>query len=235
MFNKKIIITFLFVLITVLSTAKDNGKILTYKEFIRPEGKNAVINVKIEAITDSEGYVYIPKLKNYNISFDTSEKPEKNKISVGNITYETFKFDAKKEKVAMNIIYNKEDFYEGSKSKQKDSRPDGIKMYKYKFKNSSPVVIDNYSVLISIPKGIELYNMVKPKSSENYKIDITDGYKSVEVVEEGLKPGDKVEVGVNIYVPDSRLKYIVFAICIFISALFLYKRRNQWQVKNLNK
>ena len=235
MFNRKIIFTLIFLMMAAILAAKDNAKILNYKEIIRPNGNDAVVDVRIEALADSEGYVYIPKFKNYEIVFDTVEKPKMEKITIGNMVYEIFKLGQNEEKVNINITYTKADFYKGLKSKQSDSRPDGIKMYKYKFSNNSPVVIENYSVVVKIPEGIELYNMVKPKSAEDYKIDIVDGYKSVEVKEEVLKPGDKVEVGVNIYIPDSRLKYIVFAICAFISALFLYKRRNEWQVKNLNK
>jgi len=218
--------------------SEDMGQVITYSEQIMPkENDDAVLYITVEGVTNEKGSLYVPLYKNADpLSLD---------IVKGSLNADTGKetsvygkkcieyiFNEKNAPVTIKQQYLLKDFYKGKTAKIKDSHPGGISTISYKFNNNIPVGIGSYSVSLSIPKGVELYEVLSPAKSKDYTISMKEGIKTVSVENKKIGSAGSYTVSVNIYRQPVTVKIVIWITAIALSIFLLYKRKDIIKVEN---
>ncbi|MGF1762030.1 hypothetical protein [Aliivibrio kagoshimensis] len=219
---------------TMSANAEDFGKIESYHENIRPIESDGQIEVIVNAVTNSQGQIFLPAYEDGKVLSAVATKGILNsstakveKIHGRDVL--VYQFKNANAAVLLNQTLNVTKLYKEKKAKLKYSHPGGVKRVSYEFINSSPVAIGKYVGSLGVPQGKELYGVVLPEWSKKKKtffIGEQDGYKTVDVVKKKLKPGSEVEFRIRTYQPAAAIKWTMWTLVILLSGALLWKRRD---------
>ncbi len=232
--KKKTLFIMLMMLFSISIFGRDYSVITKLEEEIRPDGSNGNIRVEIEGETNRDGVLFLPYedsviLNNLEILKGSLLTKELARVEVGTLEFIGLQFAQKDAEVKLVANLTDEEFYKGGKSKQKNSYPSKITTVSYSIKNSTPTNIENYSVKIFIPKDIELYKMLTPSKTSDFKLGNEEGMHYV-VVESGkIQSQSKLSVKFDTYVRSGKTEIITLFIILFVTGFFMYKRRSEWK------
>lgn len=211
--------------------ANDYGSIASYSDLVVQNSEDARITTIVEGTTNSEGVLFLPVMKDSRVeSVFTHTGSLKSNVfemtEIGDLKYYEVKFDGTESDVKLEYVQIQEGSYEQGKSKQKGTYPGNIKKIEYKFVNTTPVEIDDYSLEFYVPENTELYN-IKDYDPEDPVLVGGSAYgKFVKYDFGSMDPGEENELEFNVYKQAGIVKGIIWSICIALSVFFLYVKRD---------
>lgn len=231
---KKSIIAILMLILSLSIFADDYSIIKGYKEEIYPEGYDARIEIVIDGKTNDNGVLFLPYeddllVDKIEVTKGNLINEEVVRVEVGSLVFKGITFAEKNEEVSLKVTVKKEGFYTGGKSKQKGSHPNGLKTVKFALLNNTPSKIEDYSVKIFIPEGIELHNMLVPSKTADFDLGIENELKYVFVEKSSIKSQSTFKVEFNTLKRDPKAKLVVYLLTIGFSLFFMWKRKDQWR------
>lgn len=205
------------------------GEIISLKDFVKPDGINAIINTEVKGVTDEQGYLVIPTYDKATITevkvVIGTLKEELVKQTKGDISYYVAQFEEVVSEVVLSIQWHEEGVYEMTSAKIKGSAPGNVKTIKYTMKNTTPIHIGKYQVDFAIPKGYELFSIDKYDPKGGFDIYQEDDYTIGNHEVKKIAPGDQVRLSINISKTATSFKVLMWLMVFVVSAFFLYKNR----------
>lgn len=214
-------------------TASEFGEIGTYREVISPVEKNAMIEVTLTATTADDAKVYLPaydggSIASYQVLSGGNLVSGPQEANVHGRDVWVYQFDKPNADISLSQTLSVNKVYKAKKAKLKYSHPAGVKRVSYEFINSSPATINQYSGVLTVPKGKELYGVVTPewsKKKKTFDISELNGQKVVQVDRKKLSAADSVKFKIRTYAPSAAIERTLWALVIFLSGALLWKRR----------
>lgn len=230
----KRIITIFTILLAVgmqAAFAGEYGAVEKYSDTVVQLNEDAKITTLVEGVTSSEGILVLPVMKGSRIesvfSHEGSLQTEDfNVIEIGDMKYYEVRFIESESPVKLEYVQIQEGAYEKGKSKQKGTYPGNIKKIEYKFVNTTPVEIGDYSMEVYVPQDMELYN-IKDYDPEDPIIVGSGSYGKSMLYDFGsLDPGEESEIEFNVYQQAPVVKGIIWTVCVVLATFFLYAKRD---------
>ncbi|SFC94042.1 hypothetical protein [Clostridium uliginosum] len=210
--------------------ADKDGKLISIEDVITKNGENANIKESITAITDSNGKVDFPSYKDSKINKITIENGTQNGdvelIKNGDIEYNSLNFTEKNKEVKFSIEIIQEKTYVEKAAKIGSTFPQNVKLIEFKEKNNSPLNIENYTINLAAPNGYELLHIVDFNPEKQYEVFQKDGQTFGKFEFKKVKCGSDMKLSINVYNKNKTFNYIVWALAIVISILFMIKNRD---------
>lgn len=212
------------------------GSVQNYTEAFSPVNRNdATLTVRLEAMPDKQGYVYIlPSFKGMKASGITSSTnldPGAALVSQKQGDTSLFAVKAKDptKSVTLTAQFACEGFYKAAADVPSTGQP--ATPVDYKFVNKLTSGIGNYQMTIELPRGNEFMTITTPAKYAGYTLSMKNGLRAISVSKKaadgkaGMAPAASAEASFNYGVPYSSkamVKVILWVVIALISAALLY-------------
>ncbi|MEG0854173.1 MAG: hypothetical protein RSF82_09885 [Angelakisella sp.] len=225
--------------LSVTAFAGTLGEITSMHDTVYPEGESGKITTVVIGKTDSEGMLALPKYKDAELLSVVAAKgtltDAPKSAETGATKYLLAQFSEKETEVELTLTWVQEETYKLGKAKMKDTAPGDFKAAAYSMTNTAPVKIGNYKLDMAVPQGYEMANIVDYDPEEDYSIYQNKGVKFGHHTFGELAAGGKAKFAINIKKNVGASVLVIWAVCILISAFFLYKNRDMLrQAKELD-